>query len=270
MTSDAVMRASTSGLTTQVPDGIVPLPDGRWEQWFHPVLHALGNHSYLLVFFGSFLENTVVLGFLLPGGVAVALASAAGREVDASLPFLVALGAAGMCCGAVFDYWLGRIGAERVLLRPWVGRLGPYLLGKLDEAKPHIHKHGWWMMLVVHAFGHGRSSLALAAGASRLSLVRFLLMEAPAALLWSGAFVGGGYFLGGEWRRVTWVMNRMGWMGAAFAAFACLVWWYRRRNSAGSDGGASLEEVVDSSPIKAVPIADAVTVDRMKLGRTTI
>ncbi|MCX5986197.1 MAG: DedA family protein [Chloroflexi bacterium] len=270
MTSDAVTRAAPSGLTSQVPDVIMPIADGTWEQWFHQTLYALGNHSYMLVFFGSFLENTVILGFLLPGGVAVAIASAAGREVDASLPLLVALGAAGMCGGAVFDYWLGRIGAERVLLQPWVGRLGPYLLGKLDEAKPHIHKHGWWMMLVVHAFGHGRSSLALAAGASRLSLVRFLLMEAPAALLWSGAFVGGGYFLGGEWRRVTWVMNRMGWMGAAVAVIACLVWWYRRRNSADSGGGAVSREAVGSTPPKPDPLVDVVTVDRMKLGRTSI
>ena len=270
MTSDAVTRAAPSGLTTNAPDVIVPIADGTWEQWFHQVLNSLGNHSYLLVFFGSFLENTVILGFLLPGGVAVAIASAAGREVDASLPVLVALGAAGMCGGAVFDFWLGRIGAERVLLQPWVGRLGPYLLGKLDEAKPHISKHGWWMMLVVHAFGHGRSSLALAAGASRLSFVRFLLMEAPAALLWSGAFVGGGYFLGGEWRRVTWVMNRMGWMGAAVAVVACLIWWYRRSNSPSSGSGASSQEVEEPTLRTTDPIADAVTVDRLKLGRVAI
>ena len=108
MTSDAVTRAAPSGLTTNAPDVIVPIADGTWEQWFHQGLNSLGNHSYLLGFFGSFLENTVILGFLLPGGVAVAIASAAGREVDASLPVLVALGAAGMCGGAVFDFWLGR------------------------------------------------------------------------------------------------------------------------------------------------------------------
>ncbi len=248
----------------------MPISDGTWEQWFHSVFHSLGHHSYLFVFFGSFLENTVILGFLLPGGVAVAFASAAGRQVDASLPVLVALGAAGMCGGAVLDYWLGFVGAERVLLQPWVGRLGPYLLGKLDEAKPHIHKHGWWMMLVVHAFGHGRSSLALAAGASRVSFSRFLLMEAPAAIIWSIAFVSGGYFLGGEWRRVTWVLNRMGWTGAAVAVFVLLVWWYRRRNSQRSGGGTSTEQVVETTSLKTDPIADTVIVDRMKLGEITI
>ena len=57
-----------------------PIVPGTWEAWFHDALHVLGQHSYLLVFFGSFLENTVILGFLLPGGIAVAVSSAGGRE----------------------------------------------------------------------------------------------------------------------------------------------------------------------------------------------
>lgn len=205
-----------------------PIVPGTWEAWFHDALHVLGQHSYLLVFFGSFLENTVILGFLLPGGIAVAVSSAGGREADASITALYLLGTAGMTGGAIFDYLLGRLGAERLLLDPRLGRLGPFLLGKLDEAKPHIEKHGWWMMLVVHAFGHGRSSLAMAAGASRLPFRRFLAMELPAAALWSAAFVGGGYFLGGEWRRVAQVLSQIGWVGAALAAVGAVVWWFRR------------------------------------------
>ncbi|NBQ63503.1 MAG: hypothetical protein EBU40_14635, partial [Proteobacteria bacterium] len=69
---------------------------------------------------------------------------------------------------------------------------------------------------------------------------------------------------------VTWVMNRMGWMGAAFAVVACLIWWYRRSNSPSSGGGASSQAVEESASLKTDPIADAVTVDRMKLGRITI
>ncbi len=205
-----------------------PIVPGSWEAWFQDALHLLGQHSYLIVFFGSFLENTVILGFLLPGGIAVAVSSAGGREADASITVLYLLGTAGMTGGAIFDYMLGRLGAERVLHEPRLGRLGPFLLSKLDEAKPHIEKHGWWMMLVVHAFGHGRSSLAMAAGASQLPFRRFLSMELPAAAMWSAAFVGGGYFLGGEWRLVTRVMARLGWAGAAVAAIVVVAWWFRR------------------------------------------
>lgn len=210
------------------PSNLPLIIPGTWEAWFHDTLHLLGQHSYLLVFLGSFLENTVILGFLLPGGIAVAVSSAGGREADASITALYLLGTAGMTGGAIFDYMLGRLGAERVLLDPRLGRLGPFLLSKLDEAKPHIEKHGWWMMLVVHAFGHGRSSLAMAAGASHLPFRRFLAMELPAAAMWSAAFVGGGYFLGGEWRLVTRLMARVGWFGAAVAAIAVIAWRIRR------------------------------------------
>jgi membrane protein DedA with SNARE-associated domain len=201
---------------------------GVWEERLQDALHMLGQHSYLLVLFGSFFENTVILGFLLPGGIAVAVSSAGGREAGASVTVLYLLGTAGMAGGAVFDYVLGRLGADRLLLDPRLGRLGPFLLSKLDDAKPHLERHGWWMMLVVHAFGHGRSALAMAAGASRLPFRRFLAMELPAAALWSAAFVGGGYFLGGQWRLATRMMAQLGWAGAAVAALSVMVWWVRR------------------------------------------
>ena len=229
----ADVASVTQAGASEVPNYSVFAP-GTWEAWFHDTLHLLGQHSYLLVFLGSFLENTVILGFLLPGGIAVAVSSAGGREADASVTVLYLLGTAGMTGGAIFDYMLGRLGAERFLLDPRLGRLGPYLLSKLDDAKPHIEKHGWWMMLVVHAFGHGRSSLAMAAGASRLPVRRFLAMELPAAAMWSAAFVGGGYFLGGQWRLVTRMMAQVGWVGAALAALAATVWWVRRSRAKAS------------------------------------
>ncbi len=236
--------SGTDAVATVVADlfqAPTPLP-GTWEAWLHGSLHAIGQHAYLLVFLGSFLENTVILGFILPGGVAVAVASAAGREADASVVLLFVFGAAGMAGGAAFDYFLGRLGAERVLLSPRLGRIGPYLLRKLDDAKPLLAKHGWWMMLVVHAFGHGRSSLALAAGASRLPFSRFMAMEIPAAVLWAGAFVGGGYFLGGEWRLVTRAMARLGWVGAGIAIAAAVWWWFRRRRAQATGAGDAGDE----------------------------
>jgi membrane protein DedA with SNARE-associated domain len=233
----ALTVAETSSSLVTGTGSVVTMPPvvpGGWEAWLQHSLHLLGQHSYLIVFFGSFLENTVILGFLLPGGIAVAVSAAGGREADASITVLYLLGTAGMAGGAVFDYMLGRLGAERVLRDPRLGRLGAFLLGKLDEAKPHIDKHGWWMMLVVHAFGHGRSSLAMAAGASRLPFRRFLSMELPAAAMWSAAFVGGGYFLGGEWRLVTRWMAKLGWAGAAVAVIVLLALWFRQSRSSSS------------------------------------
>jgi membrane protein YqaA with SNARE-associated domain len=135
--------------------------------WFARLLAFFAHHAYLLTFFGAMVENTILLGFLLPGGAVVALAGAGGREADASLPVLVLLAAAGMCAGAVIDYYLGRAGIARFLRHRWMGIWGTKFAEQLEQAEPLLRRHGWWIMLMAHAFGTGRSSLAVAAGASR-------------------------------------------------------------------------------------------------------
>ena len=90
-------------------------------------------------------------------------------------------------------------------------------------------------MLVAHTFGHGRSALAVAAGASHLPLRRFLAIEAievPAALIWSALYAGGGYVLGGELQTFELVLRRLGWFGAALVLAGFAAWWYRERHRA--------------------------------------
>lgn len=200
--------------------------------WFARLLRLFARHAYLLAFLGALIENTIILGFLLPGGAMVALSAAGGRTAGSSLPVLVLLAASGMTCGAVIDYLLGRAGADRLLRRSWAGRFGARLADQLERAAPVLRRHGWWVMLVAHAFGHGRSSLALAAGASHLPLRRFLTIEAPAALLWSVLYASGGYFLAAEWQTLELAMRRLGWLGAAIVMIGALGWWYvHRRHS---------------------------------------
>jgi membrane protein DedA with SNARE-associated domain len=136
-----------------------------------------------------------------------------------------------MIGGAVIDYLLGRSGADRLLYQPWAGRFGPRLAQQLDDAAPMLRRHGWWMMILAHTFGHGRSVMAMAAGASHLSLRRFLAIEAPAALLWSALYTGGGYLLAGEMQTFELVLRRAGWVGAAVMIAGWTAWWFlgRRR-----------------------------------------
>ncbi|HEV2123158.1 MAG TPA: DedA family protein, partial [Chloroflexota bacterium] len=180
-------------------------------------------------FFGALIENTVLLGFLLPGGTVVALSGAGARTAGLSLPLLIVLGAGGMTCGAVIDYALGRAGITRLLRQRWLGKVGRKLEAQLDQAAPLLHRHGWWMMLVAHAFGHGRSSLAVAAGASGLPLRRLLAIEIPAALLWSAFYTGGGFLLAENWDRLELALRRAGWAGVIITLLSAGGWWLMRR-----------------------------------------
>ncbi|MDQ3699766.1 MAG: DedA family protein [Chloroflexota bacterium] len=204
--------------------------------WLARLMVFFAHHAYFLTFMGALIENTILLGFLLPGGAVVALAGAGGRTAGHSLPLLILLAASGMCGGAAIDYYLGRAGIARLLHHRWAGRWGRRLAMQLEQAEPLLRRHGWWIMLVAHAFGTGRSSLAVAAGASGLPLKRFMAIEAPAAVLWSAIYAGGGYVLAAQWSTFELVIRRAGWLMSVVAVLVVLVWWLwqRRRPKGGT------------------------------------
>ena len=102
----------------------LPVPVQQAAGWLGRIMVVFGRHALLLAFFGAFIENTVVLGFLLPGGTVVALSGAAGRTASLSLPWLVIMSALGMTAGALTNYYCGRAGLQRVLARPCTGKIG--------------------------------------------------------------------------------------------------------------------------------------------------
>jgi membrane-associated protein len=205
--------------------------------WVARLLILFGRYAYLLAFAGALVENTLLLGFLLPGGTVVALAGAGARAAGLPLPVLIVLAAAGMTGGACVDYLVGRAGLARLLVHPRlqahprVARAGRAVAARLEGAAPLLRRHGWWLMLVAHAFGHGRSSLAVAAGAARLPLGRFLAIELPAALLWATLFAGGGYLLADRWQTVELAVRQVGALSLLLVPVGGLVWWWHRRRA---------------------------------------
>lgn len=215
--------------------------------WVTRLVFLLARYAPLLAFLGALVENTALLGFIFPGGTAVVLAGAGARAAGLPLSLVVALAALGMTAGATVDYYLGYAGAARLLRHPRAGRLGQRLATQLDDAVPLLRHHGWWMLLIAHAFGHGRSSLAVAAGASRLPLRFFLRLEAPAALLWAALYAGGGYYLAAEWSRLELALRRAGWAGAALLLIGAGTWlvqrWWRERSRPPAAPGPAVSTV---------------------------
>lgn len=201
------------------------------------LLAAYGTYGYMLVFLGAWMEHFILLGVIVPGGTMVSFGGAAARLGSLQLPLTIAFAALGMIAGASTDYWLGRWGLARLLLR---SRLGPRVQPGLDRAFSLLQRHGWWAITLVHAMGAGRSAMALTAGASRMPFWRFVLCEVPAALLWSVIFNSLGYGIATNLSMIQRVIQHAG-VGIALAiALAFLIRWLRRWQRRRGAGGSAL------------------------------
>ena len=163
------------------------------QQIMETLRAAYSTWGYPLVLLGALLENTALLGLVLPGGSLVLLGAIYAQRGAMALPLVLVLGWLGMVLGTSLDYALGRWGLHSTLGRT---RLMARLEPKLAAARRFLARHGAWALVLAHFIGHVRSFVAITAGASRLPYRRFLLYEGIAALAWNLVWVTAGYLVG--------------------------------------------------------------------------
>ena len=163
------------------------------QQIMETLRAAYSTWGYPLVLLGALLENTALLGLVLPGGSLVLLGAIYAQRGAMALPLVLVLGWLGMVLGTSLDYALGRWGLHSTLGRT---RLMARLEPKLAAAQRFLARHGAWALVLAHFIGHVRSFVAITAGASRLPYRRFLLYEGIAALAWNLVWVTAGYLVG--------------------------------------------------------------------------
>lgn len=181
---------------------------------FDALRTVYGAWGYPVVLAGALLENTVLLGLLLPGGSLVLLGAVYAQQGMLALPLVLLLGWLGMVLGTSIDYALGRWAMHAALRRT---SLAAQLEPKLADARRFLVRHGAWALVVAHFIGHLRSFVAITAGMGRLSYRRFLCYEAVAALAWNLVWVLTGYALGDNLDRLQRLMGGAG-LAILFAA----------------------------------------------------
>lgn len=155
---------------------------GTYDTWGYPI-----------ILLGALLENTALLGLVLPGGALVLLGAVYAQQGTLSLPVVLCCGWLGMVLGTSVDYALGRWGVRTAL---WRRRWQARFARRLTEAERFLARHGLWALLLAHFVGHVRSFVAITAGMSRLPYRRFLGYEVVAALAWNLVWVLAGYLVG--------------------------------------------------------------------------
>jgi membrane-associated protein len=187
------------------------------------------SYGYWIVFLGALLENTFLLGLVMPGGTMVLLGAFYARLGDLQLPVVIGVGWAGMFLGTSLDYWAGRRGLQPLFWRVAVLRR---FRKELARARVLMMKYGLLAIVVAHFIGHLRSFVALSSGASRLPYWRFALYELVASGLWNVLYCSLGYILAENLGLLEKIYSRVGWGLLALVILIAVIryFWLRYRD----------------------------------------
>ncbi|TAK21360.1 MAG: DedA family protein [Chloroflexota bacterium] len=209
------------------------------SEWITILGGFYGAWGYPAILLAAAIENTLLVTLIFPGGTMVLLGGVYAGLGILDLPSVIAVGWVGTFLGASFDYAIGRGGhagpTSRLLRKPMLAK-------PLERAGRMLARYGLPALIAGHFISHIRSLVAVAAGLTGMPYLRFALFEAPAALLWAGAYAIGGYFLADQIPLFEEILTRFG--GFLAAGISLFVAWQVWRSvwSARTDQTARLRE----------------------------
>lgn len=172
-----------------------PLQDALgWYREFTEALLSLAEwifreYGYLATFLAPLVENSFLLGLLIPGAVIMVVAGL-GAHDGLINPFIaVPLGIAGAIIGDVLSYVIGRYGWKRMLRG---GRFDAWT----ERIRDPLMESATSLVLMYHFFGYTRLIGPTAAGFMRMPFRKWAPLDFIGASLWVVTFMGGGYVLG--------------------------------------------------------------------------
>jgi membrane protein DedA with SNARE-associated domain len=187
-----------------------------------PLSAWLVAHTYAVVFVATLVDATAIP---FPGRVVLAGAGAFAATGDVDVVLVIALGAAGVTIIDHAWYLAGPLGGDRLLR----------LYCRLTFSSPSCVERtvGWFerygpLVILVGRFVAAVRVLAWPLARDHgLRYPTFVALEVPAALVWTGIWVGLGWLLGARWAEVPaearWVSVGLG-CAAALAFFAVRLW----------------------------------------------
>jgi membrane protein DedA with SNARE-associated domain len=169
--------------------GTVQAPD--IQGWLTSLADSLGAWTYALVAGLAFLETGAFVGLIAPGETAIVLGGVVAAQGEVSLPLIVFAAWLAAALGDLASYLLGRRLGRRFLIAhgPRVGVTPP----RLARVDAFFDRHGGKAILIGRFVGLIRAVAPFVAGASGLSLRRFLPYSIAGTFVWATAFTLAGY-----------------------------------------------------------------------------
>ena len=144
------------------------------------LVDLIQNYGYLIVFIGTLLEGETI----------VILAGFAAFQGHLSLEYVIPLAILGSSIGDHIFFYLGRFKGRAVLARRphWHARVG-----KIHEL---LLRHQNWLIFGSRFMYGFRMAIPVVLGTSKVSALRFSLLNITGAIVWSTFFAFGGYLFG--------------------------------------------------------------------------
>lgn len=183
------------------------------------IAHLIQTYGYLAVALGSFLEGEAVL---LAG-------SLAAYHGHLALPVVMGIAAVASFLGDLPYFFAGRRYGLRVLRR------FPSLRRRRKRLENVMHRHHVMLVLSLRFLYGMRIAGLLALGMSKMSALRFLVLDFIGAIVWSVSISAAGYGVGGLFRRLLdkeATPTQLTLFAAIFAGTILL--WIARRRVAGA------------------------------------
>ncbi len=184
------------------------------------------HYGYFIILIGAYLENTIFMGLVFPGGILLVLGGVFAAQGVISLPLALLLGWIGMFLGTSTDYWIGRAGIWRAIEKT---RLRKWLEPGLKEAQILLYEKGGIAIFLAHFMGQIRTFVAVTAGIVKMPFRKFASVELFAALLWNIIYIGSGYLIGDSLNSIENFFKVAGVMAMLMAGGAYLIWKKRKK-----------------------------------------
>ncbi|MDQ6660715.1 MAG: hypothetical protein M3Z24_07085, partial [Chloroflexota bacterium] len=129
------------------------------REWIEILGTFYDQYGYLIVFLGTLIENTALLGLILPGNSLALLGAFYAREGTLNLGWVIFFAWLGTVLGYHADYLLGRFVLTHAMTKWSRSYLGQRLrlAGRIRLARKMLAQHGGKAIVFSHVIGHMRS-----------------------------------------------------------------------------------------------------------------
>jgi membrane protein DedA with SNARE-associated domain len=154
--------------------------------WVHPILQRYG---YPVVFLSIMVEG---MGIIAPGQTLLMAAALAAAHGDLNIVWVILCALAAAVLGNTLGYFIGLWGGRRLLARFKVRG------ERLARLEGYFARYGQGVVLIARFFDGLRQLNGIVAGMLKMPWKVFTTVNVLGAVLWTGAWGLGAYFLGKE------------------------------------------------------------------------